>query len=368
MRTAEEIREISKAHRQKLLKCFADKTCKFAGKYKDLTKHEINAAILLSIDRPAELCRFTGMQFSVLEQMINQPQYKCFSVEKKNGGKREINAPDWILKKVQKRLNYYLQAYYLCLKPEAVNGFTVNPHYLGKKCNIAENAKPHTGKRSVLNIDLKDFFQSIKAWQVKDILVSEIFGYNEPISTAITLLTTYQGGLPTGSPTSPVISNFICLKLDQELSEYCENNGLTYTRYADDMTFSSNIKISDNDILDIINIIKRNGFRINEKKLRLKERNRKQTVTGLTVNEKVNIDRKLLKKVRAMLHDMIKNGVEEATKKHFRINGEIPVKLKSKFIYRLEGYINFIGQIRGKMDPVYRRMKDEFDAKFEIEK
>lgn len=367
MYTAEQIRQLSREQKTKLWQYYAGKSSRFSGVYKALNKHEINAAIILSIESPAELCRFSGIPFSELERIINQPEYKHFHVEKKNGSKREICAPEKQLKRIQKRLNYYLQAYYLSLRPEAVHGFTVNPHYLGRNCNIVENAKPHTGKKTVLNIDLKDFFTSIKAWQVKDILVSEIFDYDDQIATAITLLTTHQGKLPTGSPTSPVLSNFICLDLDKELTEYGEKNGIAYTRYADDMTFSTDGEISEDEILDIINIIRNKGFQINEKKLRLKCRNRKQTVTGLTVNEKVNVNRKLLKKTRAMLHDLSKNGADIATRKHFLVNGEVTPKLRGKFIYRLEGYINFIGQVRGKMDPIYRRMKSEFDVIFERE-
>jgi len=175
------------------------------------------------------------------------------------------------------------------------------------------------------------------------------------------LLTTYQGKLPTGSPASPVISNFICHQLDSDLKNFSYDNSLAFTRYADDLTFSSNNPISNDNVLDIINLIEKNNFRINEKKLRLQTSNRKQTVTGITVNQKINVDRKLLKKIRAMLHDLIANGIDIAAQKHFNIEGRIEEKLKSKFINRLNGYINFVGQVRGKQDDFYRRLKEKFD-------
>src|SRR5690606_17442000 len=202
---------------------------------------------------------------------------------------------------------YFLQAYYLCIKPTAVFGFVINPHYLGHACHIAENAKMHTDKKHVLNIDLKDFFPNISASRVQSVFKSSYFNFDAPMATALTLLTTYQGKLPTGAPTSPVLSNFVCLKLDADLKNFCETKALQFTRYADDLTFSSHHQISTDTVLDLINLIKKNGFEINDKKLRLQSSNRKQVVTGLTVNQKVNVDRKLLKKVRAMLHDLATN-------------------------------------------------------------
>jgi RNA-directed DNA polymerase len=364
MYTPEQLRILSKTEKARIQKCVSSDSYPRGKSLKGIQKHELNALLLLSMEKPIELSRFMRINLSELESIINEPKYKRFKVEKKKGGQREICAPEPILKKIQKRLNYFLQAYYLCMRPEAVHGFTVNPHYLGKRCNIAENAKVHTGKKHVANIDLKDFFSSIAAWRVKDIFTSEIFGYNDQLATALTLLTTFEGKLPTGAPPSPVLSNFICLELDRELAEFCTANGFNFTRYADDMSFSADRLISDNEILDIISIINQNGFRINEKKLRLKKANQKQTVTGLRVNEKVNVDRKLLKKTRAMLHDLSRNGVYAATKKHFRIEGDVQARLLVRFINRLEGYINFIGQVRGNEDNLYQNLRNLFRKEF----
>ena len=183
----------------------------------------------------------------------------------------------------------------------------------------------------------------------------------------MTLLTTYEGKLPIGAPTSPVISNFICHQLDTELIDFCKQNNLTFTRYADDLTFSSDIVISNDNTLDIINLIKKNNFEINEKKARLKTSNRKQTVTGLTVNSKVNVDRKLLKKIRAMLHDFTTNVIEQSVQRHFRVTN-IEQRHKTTFINRLEGYINFVGQVRGKSYSLYVKQKTAYDNVFEQRK
>ncbi len=328
-------------------------------------KHQLNTLLFLSLESPLDLCNFLKTTFFELEEIINNPVYEHYTIRKRKGGKRQIYSPEKRLKAIQKQLNYFLQAYYLWIKPGEVHGFVVNPHYLGTYCNIAENAKPHTGKKHLLNIDLKDFFPGISANRVKSVFTSPYFNFNEQIANALTLLTTYKGKLPIGTPTSPVISNFVCTQLDAKLKEFSQTNRLQFTRYADDLTFSSDTLISHDDILDIINLIKKNGFEINKKKLRLKSSNRKQTVTGLTVNEKVNVDRRFLKKARAMLHDLTTNGVETATKRHFNLKGEIGARQRSMFIYRLEGYINFIGQIRGETDSVYTKLKQGFGVKLQ---
>lgn len=321
--------------------------------------HEQNANIFLAIQSPQDLCKFLGVRFSELIKIINHPHYINYEIKKKKGGIRKINNPETRLKIIQKKLNYYLQAHYLCIKPQPVFGFVINPTYLGSTCNIVENARPHINKKHILNIDIKDFFSSISAKRVKKCFDSQLFNFSNEISTALTLLLTYQAKLPTGAPTSPIISNFVCYELDLELVDFCHQNNLTYTRYADDLTFSSSQKISNETLKDIINILKNTNFDINTKKLRFKSSNQKQTVTGLIVNEKVNVDRKFFKNTRAMLHDAVENGVKVAATKHFKCL-EINEKQCKTFVNKLHGNIDFIGQVRGKSDKNYLMFKNQF--------
>jgi RNA-directed DNA polymerase len=341
-------------------------------------KHELCAFRLLSIKRPMNIIMLTQVSFLKLQELINNPIYNHFCIEKKKGGKRQIYAPNRDLKRLQQRLNFDLQGYYLAIKPAEVHGFVINPRFLGKQSNIVENAKPHVGKKHILNIDLKDFFPSITALRVKQMFSASYFNFNDQIATALTLLTTYKGFLPIGAPTSPVISNFICLWLDKDLKDYSEINGLSFTRYADDLTFSSDIFISKEKILEIRTIIEKNNFNVNEKKLRLRSSNRQQTVTGLVVNEKVNIDRKLLKKIRAMLHDFRCNGLEVAAMRHFRFKiaqdrrnflnvDALKETYKKQFLQRLAGYVNFVGQVRPKGDRMAIMFKFSFDKSCEYE-
>lgn len=341
--------------------CFSGTSLQMAKLPQSLKNHELNALLLLSIEKPTELCRFLGISFLKLEKIINNPEYHHFEIPKKKGGTRIIESPSNNLKKIQKRLNYFFQAYYLWIKPKEIYGFVINPHYLGTYCNIAANAQNHICKKNVLNIDLKDFFPNISANRIYELFTSAKFAYNDQISKALSLLTTYNGKLPTGAPTSPVISNFICMQLDAELLNLSASHHLSYSRYADDITFSTNEQISQNLVSDIRNIIQKNNFTLNDKKIRLKSSGQKQTVTGITVNKKINVDRKLLKKIRAMLHDLTHNGLDSASKNHFQIKSKTTSQLHSRFISRLGGYIDFVGQVRGKSDTVYLRFKNEFD-------
>jgi RNA-directed DNA polymerase len=209
-----------------------------------------------------------------------------------------------------------------------------------------------------LNIDLKDFFSSISAGRVKACLKSPLFSYPDALATALTLLLTIKGSLPTGAPTSPVISNLVCWDLDHELIAFSSLHNLTYSRYADDLSFSSANIIQEDLIKEIENIIQKHRFEVNPKKVRLKHAGQRMMVTGLTVNEKVNIPRNLLKNVRAMLHDFYYNGLPEATSKHLNLDNEPSKHQTSIFLNRLVGQISFIGQIRGKEDAMYLKMEE----------
>lgn len=338
--------------------------------FQGCNNHQKNVIKLLMVDTPLRLCRLFEKNVIEVQSLINNPTYISFKIPKKKGGTRTISAPVGQLKHVQKQLNYYLQAYYLYVKPKESHGFVIHPRSMHLDCNIVENAKMHANKKYVLNIDLKDFFPSITAFRVKEMFMTSQFGYSENIATALALLTTFEGKLPIGAPTSPVISNFICKQLDANLIDFALKSHLTYSRYADDLTFSSNSKIEQESILAIRELIVQNKFEVNEKKFRLQTSNRKQTVTGITVNEKVNVDRKMLKKIRAMLHDWSTNGILKATIGHFRYhNGGLDIdRLQMKFMNRLEGLINFVGQVRGKKDPLVIRFRAAYNENMKLSK
>jgi RNA-directed DNA polymerase len=324
------------------------------GSFGPISHHNLSA-----VRTAYELSQFFRLPITELEALINTPTYQHFTLEKKKGGRRQIQAPYGLLKRIQRQLNACLQVKYHALKPAYVHGFVINPTNDTKQCNIALNANHHVGKKVLINMDLKDFFSSISAQSVKALFISEHFQLSDEIATALALLCTYKGHLPTGSPCSPVLSNFICLELDAVLQEFCSSRGLIYSRYADDLTFSSDQLIAPTTISELKKLIVAHDFQINEKKWRLRAANRRQVVTGLTVNNQVNVDRRFLKKTRAMLHDLKCNGLNAAAQKHFATS-ELPADQKQLFLSRLIGYIDFIGQVKGKQDATYLKMKEDF--------
>jgi RNA-directed DNA polymerase len=337
------------------------KDIKFKSKIKFSKGVEQNTAVFLSIKKPIDLCLLLNQSFTSIESIINNPEYKHYQLQKRNGGKRDILVPGYFLKMIQKTLNFYLQGYYLLLKPENSTGFVIQPKQLKLESNIVQNANFHIGKKNILNIDLKDFFTSITAARVLELFQSKHFHFDPNTAVALSLLTTYKGILPTGAPTSPVISNFICLNLDKDILDFCNSKNLTYSRYADDLTFSSQ-EFIDAEIKDqLIDIIKNHSFEVNKRKVHFKSSQSKQVVTGLIVNEKVNVDRAFIRKIRAMLHDWEKNGLYTACSKHFNSSTNFMI-YSNKFKNKLLGYIQFLGQVRGKEDSIYLRYLNQFNA------
>ena len=298
-----------------------------------------------------------------LESHINQPIYYTFEIQKKKGGTRSIQAPNPILRDIQKQLNYYLQAVYLLVKPAEVHGFIIKPKGFELNHSIISNANAHVNKKHLLNIDLQDFFPSISAKRVKEILVKHLKIENSDIASAIALLCTYKKVLPTGAPTSPVLANFACMEMDEELIRFCSLCNITYTRYADDLSFSSNQYFTSDVVKAIRTIIIKYQFKVNEKKFRLSSSKSKQSVTGITVNKKLNVDRTYIRNIRATLHHIQKEGLVAATKKHFSTRDTADDK-QPDLMLKLKGQINFVGQVRGKDDEIYLKLLNIYHYNF----
>lgn len=262
--------------------------------------------------------------------------YHTFSILKKNGDKREIDAPNDELKFVQKRLAILLWANQK--KSWRLNNTKPNiSHGFEESKSIITNAKIHRNKKIVLNLDLEDFFPSIHFGRVKGFFEkNKNFKVPKEVALVIARLVCYKGRLPQGAPTSPIISNLICRILDFRLLKLAKKYRLDYTRYADDLTFSTNSSSfvdEEQFFLDKLEKeIIRAGFKINAKKTRLQFSNSRQEVTGLTVNKKLNVSKEFYKNTRAMAHKLYTTG-------EFLIDGE------SGTINQLEGRFAFINQL-----------------------
>ncbi len=320
------------------------------------TTWELNAHRFISLRYTYSFSQLLMVDPRRLNLHINKPIYFTFEIPKRKSGVRKIQAPNDDLKSIQKRLNYFLQAVYLKVKPNCVHGFVCKPGYLVLPFNIVSNASVHINTKHLLNLDVQDFFPSISAKRVKDTLMSEPFCFNDEISTLIALLGSYQKKLPTGSPCSPILANIVCYEMDIELEKFCSGNCINFTRYADDLSFSGNSYFSTEIIEQIKSIINKHQFTLNEKKIRLQSSKSKQTVTGIVVNKKANVDRKYIRNLRAILHDWKNNGLDKAAARHLHIV-VTDVFVLEKFLLKIKGQIDFVGQVRGKADGIFNKLK-----------
>lgn len=274
-------------------------------------------------------------------------QYSQFQIPKKDGSFRLISSPSSRLKDIQRRLAEFL---YECQANVHLER-KINPvlsHGFEKNKTIITNATRHRNKRILLNIDLENFFDSINFGRVRGFFITNNdFKLSQLIATTIAQIACFNNTLPQGSPCSPVISNLICTILDVRLSKLAKKYGCQYSRYADDITFSTNKKefpkeiVIDDDVVtvgaELLKEIKRAGFKINDRKTRLLYSTSRQEVTGLTVNKKVNVDNKYYKKVRAMAHTLYKD-------QSFAIINE-NTKPQKGTLNQLEGMMSFIDSI-----------------------
>lgn len=287
-----------------------------------------------------DFAKFIGVKLQTLTYLLYIKKidncYNTLEIPKKNGDTRTICVPNKNLKKVQKKLYNKLSTYYDEIKTQ--NNFTSKiSHGFEKNRSIVTNAEVHKNKRYVVNLDLLDFFPSINFGRVRSYFIkNNYFEINDDIATILAQLTCYKGTLPQGASTSPLIANMICNIMDIRILKIAKKYRLDYTRYADDLTFSTNNKYFLNDydkfLEDIKNIIHRSGFELNSKKTRLLFSNSRQEVTGLVVNKKISVPKEYYKNTRAMAHSLYKNG-------YFLIDDEVGT------IEQLEGRFSFINQI-----------------------
>ena len=221
-----------------------------------------------------ELTRRLGM--SVEELNAVRPSYHLFTLPKRSGGMRQITAPDPELKTLQRRILRRLLAR-LKVHP-AVTGFE-------KGHSIVTHAAFHADQAVVLRLDIRDFFASTPARRVRDYF--RRIGWTDDAARLLTRLTTHEGGLPQGAPTSPRLSNLVNYRMDARLEGLAHRLDARYSRYADDLTFSFSVDDANRIrrlIASVTVILHESGYRVRRQKLRIRRRHQQQRVTGLVVN------------------------------------------------------------------------------------
>ena len=278
------------------------------------------------LDTVEQLAQKMGVELKALRflaynrRISKVSHYRRFLLPKKTGGHRLISAPmrrlkaaqAWVLTNILDKVTLH----------DAAHGFRTGR-------SIVSNARPHVGAAVVINLDLKDFFPSVSQPRVKGVFKS--LGYSEAVATALSLVCTEpevdeveldgqtyfvargQRHLPQGSPASPAVTNLLCRRLDSRLAGLARALDFVYTRYADDLTFSArglaagSVQVGKL-LRGVADIVQHEGFTVHPTKTRVMRRGRKQEVTGVVVNDRLSVDRETLRKFRATLFQIEKDG------------------------------------------------------------
>lgn len=287
-----------------------------------------------------ELADFLGIERKLMTYVLFEKKvdsfYSTFDIPKKDGSLRSISAPQKELKFIQNKLARKLWDYQLVLFEKGRKRSNVS-HAFEEEKSIISNARIHRNKQIIIGFDLKDFFDSFHFGRIVGFFQKNR-DYELPREVAITIaqLTCYKGHLPQGAPSSPIITNLICNILDRHLLKIAKDYKMDYTRYADDLTFSTNSKKflekKDDFIAAIRDEIESSGFQLNDSKTRIVYKDSRQRVTGLVVNRKLSVPIEFYKNTRAMAMSLYKTG-------EFVIDGE------KGTLRQLEGRFAFIDQL-----------------------
>lgn len=255
-----------------------------------------------------------------------EKHYHTVYLPKSDGSKRKLSVPDLILKPVQKSIadniliQYPISKYAKAYKPGS---------------SIQKNARPHVGKKKILKLDIEGFFDHILYSRVKDTVFYEE-KYSESIRILLTMLCYYNDSLPQGAPTSPAITNIIMYDFDEMVGAFCNEKNIAYTRYCDDMTFSGYF-----DEREIISFVKgelrKLGLFLKNRKTAVISASKRQVVTGIVVNEKMNVTKDYKKTIRQEIYYIKKFGLDEHLKR-------LGISDKQQYVLSLKGRIAFVLQ------------------------
>lgn len=288
--------------------------------------------------------------------------YQNFDVAKKSGRPRPINAPDLRLKFLQRQIAKLLDTLYPVRKP-------VHGYVSGK--SVKSNATSHLKQRFILNLDIKDFFYSITERRVTGIL--HAIGVPRDVAETVSRICCYNGHLPQGGPASPVLSNMVCFRLDRVLLKLAKDANCIYTRYADDISLSGlrpPAPLFDGALpptgqlppgllsAALRTAFANNGFALNPEKIHYADKHSRRVVTGLKVNEGLNVDRRFARNIRAALYAVETDLAAAQTRYASDFGGKADISAY------LKGKIAWLGNVKGLADPVYRALALRFNTAF----
>lgn len=296
--------------------------------------YSINSNNLPFITDSRQLASMFGIRLRKLYAILKSvnSHYTTRKFVQKNGKVRTINEPSVQLKSIQRSINFRI------LKNLPVSKYA---KAYRPRVTIKQNALPHVNKKFLLKMDIKDFFPSITFTRVYGAAFNTCV-FPKYIGTLLTTLCCKDDCLPQGAPTSPALSNLVMKSFDEYLGNWCEQNGIAYTRYCDDLTFSSD-KPLFGVYLKAKSMLENMGFEVNEKKTKFISSKNRQTVTGLTVNEKVNVSsvykRELRQEVYYVLRFDPKTAILRGGHDAYIIGGKT---LNIEYLYHLLGKVNYV--------------------------
>lgn len=319
----------------------------------------------LACKTQADLASFLGISArSLLHHLYSKgrPSYRRFAIPKAGGGARAISAPPLLVSSLQQRILPILTALYF--PKRWVHGFVA-----GK--SVKTNASLHVGASALLNIDLLEFFPTIHFGRVAGVFMGAPFAFNARVAFTLAQMCTSDRVLPQGACTSPVLSNFVCRKLDNALGRLARANGVRYSRYADDISFSSRKGALPAAFVEscdergevvclgtpLMEVIRRSGFRPNPKKTRVRNPDRRQEVTGLTVNKQVNVSRHFVRRLRAIIKHWSLHGYATASAEFVRQDASRMTRSGGApaLIDHVSGKLQYLRMVRGSGDKLATR-------------
>lgn len=303
-----------------------------------------------------------------IHRLPAESRYREFNLTKRNGGERRISAPILPIKNMQRAIADWLQSRFV---PRA----HVHGYVYGDKRSILSNAQVHVRQKWLLRVDLSDFFDTIRYGRIVGALVSQPFSVPAEVAHVMARICCYRGVLPQGAPSSPVLSNIVCRRLDRQLAQLAKSNGCYYTRYADDMAFSTSRAKMPRAMAEIgqqasgvivgralASAIEANDFVINDKKTVLSGRHQRQRVTGLVVNNpRPTIPRKYLRRLRDQLYAWKTHGptVVEQMVRRYDTKNRPPSTNNADFREVIRGRVQYVGRVNGWDSPSYCKLATE---------
>ena len=256
--------------------------------------------------------------------------YKIYKIKKRNNKYRTIYEPNRTLKYIQRQILNNI------LNNISISKYATAYH---KGISLKDNVKVHVNKDIILKLDIKNFFESISFGDVYNSCFSLKY-FPKSVGMLLTYLCTYSDHLTQGSPTSSYISNLVMKDFDEDLGSWCEENNISYTRYSDDMTFSGNFNPSEL-IIKVKKMLHKLSLELNDDKTHIVCKSARQDVTGITVNEKVQVNIKYRKNIRQEIYYIKKYGLtSHLEKRNIKCD-------KNKYLDSLYGKILYVLQING---------------------